>query len=860
MAATREVIVQTKLEDAFTFRHMRGREGLSELFDYRVELLSEDDAIALEDILGTPLMLVMTVQGGAERYFHGHVVQFVYAGTDGSYACYHARVRPWLWFLSTTTDCRIFQNLSVPDIIAQIFAKYPVASYTFKLNETHAPREYCVQYNETDLNFVQRLLEDEGIFYFFEHKDGEHKLILADNKEAYLQRDGYKEVPFYPRDDESRRERDHLYDWRSALDVRPGQFSQTSFDFEKPRADLATRRAAPMPHALAEGEVYCYPACYVEIDHGNLLARLRLEEHQATHKRMRGAGTVAGLGSGQTFSLTNYQRKDQNDKYLVLSVEHEIWADGYRSNSSGGEEEPYLCAVEVQPSAVPFRPPLVAQKPVMAGLQTAVVTGPAEEEIWTDKYGRVKVQFPWDRLGKGDENSSCWIRVCQAWAGTNFGGIHIPRIGQEVIVEFLQGDPDRPIITGRVYDGANMPPYDLPAKATQSGLKSNSTKGGAGFNELRFEDKKNKEDIYLHAQKTWTIDVQDAETETVGTSITTNAGGNIARSAHGNITRTADQNIEDKAKGKITQTANAEMELHSDKSYQLTTNHGIHLKAINLVGQMIESGAKQAADALKKGYMKAGAGALATAGAGGGAGGAAGAAQKELAAAGSQMANALSPVIMGGAAALTESAGKQGEKLGESYNKFQEANDKLANADSPDAAAAAIMEMVDAVPMDLAKALVARDLWSILESFLPQIPSIEMWAMKDIKGTALWNIEMKAALRDISIEAKKRNVEVKADKEMKLEAANKDLNVKAGKTNIVVTAKKKVDVKAEEDNLTIEAGKKKVFIKSPDQIFLKCGESSISMAKSGNIVINGKNINIKAKAKLQAQGKPINLN
>jgi type VI secretion system secreted protein VgrG len=515
MAAAREVIVETKIADAFTFRRMRGREAVSELFDYSVELLSEDDGVQLEEILGTPLMLSMELSG-ATRYFHGHVVQFAYAGTDGSYACYHARVRPWLWFLSTTTDCRIFQSLSAPKIIERIFAKYPVASYTFNLSENHPQRDYCVQYNESDLNFVQRLCEDEGIFFYFEHRKGEHKLILADNKEAYLQRGGYHEVPFYPRDDESRRERDHLYEWRSALDVRPGRFSQTSFDFERPRADLATRRSAPLPHSRSDGEVYCYPACYVEIDHGDQLARLRLEEHQATHKRMRGAGTVAGLGCGQTFGLTNYPRKDQNDRYLVLAVEHEIWADAYRSSSSGGEEEPYLCQIEVQPSAVPFRPPLVTPKPVMAGPESAIVTGPAGEEIWTDKYGRVKVQFPWDRLGKNDENSSCWVRVSQAWAGGGFGSIHIPRIGQEVLVEFLQGDVDRPIITGRVYDGTNMPPYALPGSATQSGIKSDSSKGGGGSNELRFEDKKGQEQVYLHAQKNEDIVVENDKTETVG--------------------------------------------------------------------------------------------------------------------------------------------------------------------------------------------------------------------------------------------------------------------------------------------------------------------------------------------------------
>ena len=854
MAATREVIVTTKLKDELTFRHMSGREGLSELFDYRVELLSENDGIKLEEILGTPLMLTLALPAGAERYFHGHVAQFVYAGTDGSYARYHARVRPWLWFLSTTTDCRVFQNLSVSQIIEQIFAKYPMASYTFKLNDDHPQREYCVQYNESDLNFVQRLCEDEGIYFYFEHKDGEHKMILADNKEAYLQRKGYEDVPFFPPGDKSRRERDHLYEWRSALDVRPGRFSQTSFDFERPRADLATRRSAPLPHSQSEGEVYCYPASYTEIDHGNQLALIRLEEVQAAHKRMRGAGTVAGLGCGQTFGLTNYPRKDQNDKYLVLAVEHEIWADEYRSASSGGEEEPYLCTIDVQPAAIPFRPPLVAPKPIVPGPESATVTGPADQEIWTDPYGRVKVQFPWDRLGANDENSSCWIRVCQLWAGTNFGGIHIPRIGQEVIVEFLQGDPDRPIITGRVYDGANMPPYDLPAKATQSGIKSNSSKGGAGFNEFRFEDKKGTEDIYLHAQKTWTIDVLDAETETVGTSITTNAGGDISRSAHGNIKRTSDQSIEDRAKGQITQTANAEMLLHSDKSYQLTTNHGIHLKAISQLGEQIESGAKEAAKALKKGALAA---TLAVAGTSSSShlSDAVNAAQPQVTGTADKIKTALTPAIELGAAELTKSATERGEKLGEAYAKFEQASDKLANASSPEEQAAAIMEMVDAVPADMFK-----DLWSIAQAFLPQIPSIEMWAMKDIRGTALWGIGLSAALRDISIEAKKRNVSVKADKAMSLEAANKDLNVKAGKTNVVITGKQKVDVKAEEDDLTIEAGKKKVFIKSPDQIFLKCGESSISMAKSGNIVIKGKNINIKADAKLQAKGKPINLN
>ena len=536
MAASRDVVVDTKLKDAFTFRHMQGREALSELFDYRIELLSEDDGVQLEEILGSPLMLSMGLQAGGTRYFHGHVVQFVYAGTDRSYACYHARVRPWLWFLTTTTDCRIFQAMSVPDIIGEIFSKYPVASYTFKLNEEHPQRDYCVQYNESDLTFVQRLCEDDGIFFYFEHGKGEHKLVFCDDGRSYMQRPDYETVPFYPREDQSRRERDHLYDWRSVLDVRPGRYIHTSFDFEKPRAELEARRLAPMQHALAEGEVYCYPACYTEIGRGDHLARMRLEESQAAHKRMRGAGTVASLGCGQTFSLSDYPRKDQNDRYVVLAVEHEIWADAYRSTSSGGDEEPYLCAIEVQPAAVPFRPPLVTPKPVMAGPESAIVTGPSGEEIWTDQYGRVKVQFPWDRLGQNDENSSCWIRVSQAWAGSGFGGIHIPRIGQEVLVEFLQGDVDRPIITGRVYDGSNMPPYTLPGSATQSGIKSESSKGGGGSNELRFEDKKGQEEVYLHAQKNEDIVVENDKTESVGHDETIQIGNDRTEQVGNNET------------------------------------------------------------------------------------------------------------------------------------------------------------------------------------------------------------------------------------------------------------------------------------------------------------------------------------
>jgi type VI secretion system secreted protein VgrG len=322
-------------------------------------------------------------------------------------------------------------------------------------------------------------------------------------------------VPFFPRDNLARRERDHIYEWQVRSIVESGAYLHTAFDFEKPKADLAAKRAQPMPHALASGEVYDYPGPHMDLGEGDRIARLRLEASQVGHKRASGAGTAAGLASGHTFRLTQYPRGDQNIEHLLLEVTHEIWEPTYRTAMSG-EAEHYLCNFEAMPANLTFRPPRLTAKPTVQGPQTAIVTGPAGEEIWPDKYGRVKVQFHWDRLGKHDESSSCWVRVSQLWAGSSFGGIHIPRIGQEVIVDFLEGDPDCPLITGRVYNGTSMPPYGLPANATQSGIKSNSSKGGGGSNELMFEDRKGSELVYLHAQKDENIVVENDKSERVG--------------------------------------------------------------------------------------------------------------------------------------------------------------------------------------------------------------------------------------------------------------------------------------------------------------------------------------------------------
>ena len=500
----------------FLFHRLTGREELGRLFHYDVELLSENADVALQDLLGKGMTVNLGLEMGGTRHFHGLVAHAAYTGSDGIYSRYEVALVPWLWFLGRRQDCRIFQQLSVPDIVKSVFDGWPIADFELKLDESYAIRDYCVQYRESDLDFVGRLLEDEGIYFFHRHRAGAHTLVLADGEGAHEPGPGCARIPFFAPDVPARRERDHVFAWRSSADVRAGTSTLRDFDFEKPRADLTGSSADPKPHALATAEVYDYPGGYHELELGDRRARLRLEALQADQARAQGEATTGGLGCGNRFTLERHPRQDQNRAYLVVAAGYELQSEAYRSATAGGQDELYRMRFEALDLTVPFRPARATPRPRVGGPQTATVTGPAGEEIYTDKYGRVKVQFHWDRLGKRNQDSSCWVRVSQLWAGASWGGIHVPRIGQEVIVDFLEGDPDQPIVTGRVYNALAMPPYGLPANATQSGIKSNSSKGGGGSNELRFEDKKGAEEVWLHAQKDENIVVENDKTEKVG--------------------------------------------------------------------------------------------------------------------------------------------------------------------------------------------------------------------------------------------------------------------------------------------------------------------------------------------------------
>jgi type VI secretion system secreted protein VgrG len=500
--------------DALVFTHLEGRDEISQPFAFTVGFVSRDKTVDPLKMLGG-VVSVEAEAGGPKRWFSGIVSEFRLTRIEDELASYEAVIRPWFWFAGNTTDCRIFQNMSVVDIVEKIFGEHAPGKFEKRLQKSYKPREYCVQFDESDLDFVQRLLEHEGIFYFFEHEDGDHKLVLADAMSRLKPVPGTENVPFYVEGERARRDEEHIFEWTPTARVLPGAFAHTDYDFEKPSTNLMARSEQPFGHGRAGGETYRQPGAHLNVGDGEAVALVRREELQAPHRRVRAAGNVRGLFAGATFKLTNFPREDQNDEYLVIAASYRLVDPGHRSGVETTGEN-FRIEMELAPKSLPYRPPRTTRRTVMRGPQTATVVGPSGEEIFTDKYARVKVQFHWDREGKKDQNSSCFVRVSQTWAGSGWGFIQIPRIGQEVIVDFLEGDPDRPIITGRVYNASQMPPYALPANATQSGWKSNSSKGGGGSNELRFEDKKGSEQVYLHAEKNHDIAVENDRTKWVG--------------------------------------------------------------------------------------------------------------------------------------------------------------------------------------------------------------------------------------------------------------------------------------------------------------------------------------------------------
>ena len=497
------------------FESMNASAGLSVLGEMQLGLVSEKADLKPEDLLGQPMTVTVQLPDEAKRHFHGYVTRFGIGTHRGRYFGYQASVRPWLWFLTRTADCRIFQEQSVPDIVKQVFEDHVHANFEFKLFRSYRKWVYCVQYRETDYNFIARLLEHEGIYWYIEHSDGDSKMVLVDSQSAHDAAPHCESLPYYERSESSTPDFECISDWRFDSEVETGKTALASYDFERPSTSLKVAAAKPHKYSLPDYEVFDFQGDYVQAPDAAQWAEDRLDEHQSRYQTASGTSNAHGIEVGRLLKLAKHPRDDQNDQYLVTAISVHAQADALES---GGVAGSFQCDFTAIPSAQQFRPPRRTPKPFVQGPQTAIVVGPSGEEIFTDKHGRVKVQFHWDRLGKKDEKSSCWVRVSHPWAGKNFGAIHIPRMGQEVVVDFLEGDPDQPLITGRVYNAEQMPPWELPANATQSGILTRSSKGGsaANANSLRFEDKKGSEQVWLHAEKNQDIEVENDETHWVG--------------------------------------------------------------------------------------------------------------------------------------------------------------------------------------------------------------------------------------------------------------------------------------------------------------------------------------------------------
>jgi type VI secretion system secreted protein VgrG len=417
-------------------------------------------------------------------------------------------VQPAFWLLSLTGDCKIFQNLTVPDIVESIFGEHGI-KYKRDLAQSYNKREYCVQYDESDFTFISRILEEEGIFYYFEHGEGLHTLVLVDQN-SKIKPCPDLEIAKYRLNLTDTAKEDLILSLDSEQKVGPTKFALEDFNFKTPNTDLEANAPAAHKFGDMELEIYCYPGDYETKPEGMRLVDMRMEEEEVHATEITGSSICKALQGGYHFELKQFYREAMNDKqYLVTAV----WHSATQAVEEGADFD-YSNSFACVPLAVKYRPLRTTHKPVMQGSQTAIVVGPPGEEIYTDEHGRIKVQFHWDRVGKKDDKSSCWIRISQPWAGPGWGAIVIPRIGHEVVVDFLEGDPDRPLITGSVYNGVNKTPYPLPDEKTKSTLKSDSSKGSGGFNEIRFEDKKGSEEIFVHGQKDYNTVVENNTTHT----------------------------------------------------------------------------------------------------------------------------------------------------------------------------------------------------------------------------------------------------------------------------------------------------------------------------------------------------------
>jgi type VI secretion system secreted protein VgrG len=540
--ADRPVVVSTPLgQDVLILVGFNGHEAISQLFTYQLDLLAENkQEIAFDKLLGQKISVTLTLPGNDKKGYISGICKTVTQGVRRhTFTSYRVEIVPRFWMLTRNAQSRIFQHISVPDILKKVLEGLDVS---YQIQGSFNPRDFCVQYRESDFNFASRLMEEEGIFYFFTHTADGHKLVLANTPQAHPAMPEESEL-IYEEVEGGEREEDRVHDWEKVQELRSGKYTLWDHCFELPHKNLEAEEpildsvtVGAVTHKLKVGnndklEIYDYPGAYAQrfdgIDRGGgdqsgdlqkiyqdnrRTTKIRMEQETVSGLVIKGGSNCRQLVAGHKFTLARHFNAD--GQYLMTGLRQSARLSGeYRS---GEEEFEYDNSFSAIPFAIPFRPRQVTPKPVVQGTQTAIVVGPQGEEIFVDKYGRVKVQFLWDRNSSADADSSCWIRVATPWAGKKWGVIHTPRIGMEVVVDFLEGDPDQPIIVGSVYNAEMMPPYKLPDEKTKSTTKTMSTVGGGGFNEIRFEDKKGKEQVFIHGEKDLDIRIKNESREWIG--------------------------------------------------------------------------------------------------------------------------------------------------------------------------------------------------------------------------------------------------------------------------------------------------------------------------------------------------------
>ena len=573
-------------DDELRVVRFRGHEAVSSLYEFRVEVACADSLRG--SLIGKPALL--TIEGVVTpRHVHGFVCQVEYIGDTRRHVLYELTVVPWIWRLQQRASCRIFQQQTTPQILARVLEGVGITRTQFRLDlrASYAPRDYCVQYGETDLDFMHRLMEADGIIYYFEHDESRHLLVLTDRADCSAPPEGAVELPWGPAQGVVH-DREHITRFRVSEVMRPERVSLRDRNLHQPAQPMEASEGAGK-----EREIYEYPGAYQELGkrgphQGELQARLRLEALQAAQQRGYGTTDSPRLVPGCEFSLVGHRWPHHDGDYRALSVTHTGEQPQVLDNEAT-EPFHYHADFECMASAMPYRAPRVTPRPTIRGVQTATVVGPAGEEIFVDAHGRVKVEFHWDRRDSGDETSSCWVRVSQMWAGNGFGAMFLPWIGHEVLVDFIEGDPDRPIITGRVYTGDHPPPYPLPDEKTKSTIKSETSPGGGGFNELRFEDAKGGEEVYLHAQRDLVVAVVNDAATTIG--------HDLKESVQHDRTIKVDHNHAEEigADMRVTVGANLTEEVGADMSLTVGANLNADIRgamATRVVGNVTESAGK----------------------------------------------------------------------------------------------------------------------------------------------------------------------------------------------------------------------------------------------------------------------------